>query len=75
MSMEKSENYVSKTIMHVLVICKLTNVTYGEMEYASRNHTIPGSRCAALCLNLEDKHKESSQKSVLENVSTAVSLP
>ena len=75
MSMEKSENYVSKTIMHLLVICKLMNVTYGELEYASRNHTVTGSRCAALCLNLEDKRKESSHKPVLENFSTTISLP
>ena len=34
---EKSENYVFKAIMNLLVIRKLINVTYGVMEYTFRN--------------------------------------
>ena len=39
-----------------------------------KNLLILGSRCAAFCLHVEDKHKELSCKPVLENVSISAGL-
>ena len=47
--MEKSGSYVSKTIMNLLVICKLMNMTYGEIPLQESGNILFGKEIYLFC--------------------------